>query len=491
MKKNTLDNIRKLLDKDSLEIVEVANMGNWLEARIHSAFTNITDDMFGGGYLTRAERISLSAAFGSALEAFNTHVEENIPQIYKRRPYQDAPEPGDGDIETAEKKIKEPAILDKCVKKIMKQGKSKSDAFAICQATLGEGEMPKDVSEEILELARKELKIKEAEDLKTDFVPLLEKSVRNDGTIPIKIIEPGWGSSGYYSPEVLERDGPSVFTKGIKLYWNHPTLTEDAERPERDLHDLAAELLEDVRWLPNHPSGAGLYGDAKVFTSFQDAVDELSPHIGLSIRAKGKVAHGQAEGQSGPIVKEITVAKSVDFVTEPGAGGQILQLFEAQRNKVVRDSKSEKEREMDEKELKKLQDANIQLEKTAEEQKANLDVLRKQLLEQEAGDFVATALVKVEGLPQTVRAKLLRDLVRDVPVKEGKLDEDAYNEVIKKAVQAELTYLAEVTGVGDITGMGSGGSQELTDEQAGKALEKAFARMGLTESTAKIAAAGR
>ncbi len=490
MKKSTLDNIRKLLDKDSLEIVEVANMGNWLEARIHSAFTNITDDMFGGGYLTRAERISLSAAFGLALDSFNGHVEENIPQIYKRRPYQDAPEPGDGDIKAVEKKIKEPAILDKCVKKIMKQGKSKSDAFAICQATLGEGEMPKDVSEEILELARKELKIKEAEDLETDFVPLLEKSVRSDGTIPIKIIEPGWGTSGYYSPEVLERDGPEVFVKGIKLFWNHPTMTEDAERPERDLHDLAAELIAAARWVPDHPSGAGLYGEAKVFTPFQDAVDELSPHIGVSIRAKGKVAHGQAEGKAGPIVKEITAAKSVDFVTEPGAGGQILQLFEAQRN-VARKSDS-MEVPMDEKEVKKLQDANEALEKLTKDQEANLALLNRRMLEGEASDFVAGKLVKVEGLPQAVRSRLLQSLAKDAPVKEGKIDEKAYDALIKEAVQAELKYLSEVTGGGEITGMGSKGEKkELTDEQSEKALEKAFARMGLEESTAKVAAAGR
>lgn len=441
MKKKTLEDVQKLLDKDSLEIVEVANMGNWLEARIHSAFTNITDDMFGGGYLTRAERISLSAAFGLALGAFNTHVEKEVPQLYDRRPYQDAPGPPDGDIEAVEK-------------------------------------VPDDTSE--------------TKDLETDFVALVENAVRQDGTIPIKIIEPGWGSSGYYSPEVLARDGPGVFMEGIKLYWNHPTLTEDAERPERDLHDLAAELVAAARWVPDHPSGAGLYGDAKVFKPFQDSVDELAPHIGVSIRAKGKVVHGQAEGKAGPIVKEITAAKSVDFVTEPGAGGQILQLFEAQRKKVVKKSNSEKEHKMDEKEVKALQEANVQLEKEAEAQKTSLALLSKRLLEQEASDFVADALIKVEGLPQTVRAKLLRDLVRDVPIKEGKMDEDAYAEVIKKAVQAELTYLAEVTGGGDITGMGSGGDEkELTDEQANKELEKAFARMGLDESTAKVAAAGR
>ena len=38
--------------------------------------------------------------------------------------------------------------------------------------------------------------------LENDFVPLIEKEGGN-GILPIKIIQPGWGSSGYYSHDVL------------------------------------------------------------------------------------------------------------------------------------------------------------------------------------------------------------------------------------------------------------------------------------------------
>lgn len=163
------------------------------------------------------------------------------------------------------------------------------------------------------------------------FMPLVEKAVRRDGSIPIKIIQPGWGSSGYYPADVLERDGPKVFTKGMHMYWNHPTQSEEAERPERSLNDLAGVLLSDARWESNGPKGPGLYADAKVFENYRGAVDDMAEHIGVSIRAMGKAQQGTVEGRRGPLITELTAGRSTDFVTAPGAGGEIITLFEAAR----------------------------------------------------------------------------------------------------------------------------------------------------------------
>ena len=57
-------------------------------------------------------------------------------------------------------------------------------------------------------------------EMKSGVVPLIEGKGKNS-IVPIKIIQPGWGSSGYYPKDVLERDGPNVFTKGTKMYINH------------------------------------------------------------------------------------------------------------------------------------------------------------------------------------------------------------------------------------------------------------------------------
>lgn len=163
-----------------------------------------------------------------------------------------------------------------------------------------------------------------------DTIPLVEKAVRADDTIEVKIIQPGWNTSHsrYYPADVLERDA-AVFGSGLHMFWDHPTVTEAGERPERSLRDLAAVLVSDARWVPDHKLGAGLYADAQVRSRYRDDIDEIAEHIGVSIRANGMTRHGEMDGHFGAIVDRLTDAASVDFVTQPGAGGQIRQLFEA------------------------------------------------------------------------------------------------------------------------------------------------------------------
>ena len=53
---------------------DTKGLAQWLEARIHLEFTEIADELFGDGYLTREERLALSAAIGGALDAFNARL---------------------------------------------------------------------------------------------------------------------------------------------------------------------------------------------------------------------------------------------------------------------------------------------------------------------------------------------------------------------------------------------------------------------------------
>lgn len=71
---------------------EGRNLGAWMEARLHRAFTEMADDMYGEGRLTREERIALSSAIGDALGAFAARVEGEHPQLFERDIYDD-PEP--------------------------------------------------------------------------------------------------------------------------------------------------------------------------------------------------------------------------------------------------------------------------------------------------------------------------------------------------------------------------------------------------------------
>lgn len=77
-----LESVQKIKDLE-----EGRNVGVWLEAQLHSAFTQMCDEMYGGGRLSREERISLSNGMGDALEAFVRRMERDQPQLYKRDLY--------------------------------------------------------------------------------------------------------------------------------------------------------------------------------------------------------------------------------------------------------------------------------------------------------------------------------------------------------------------------------------------------------------------
>jgi hypothetical protein len=66
------------------KIREARNIGQWIESRLHLELTQLADNMFGDGRLTREERISLSSAVGDALTAFTSDLEKSAPQLYTR-----------------------------------------------------------------------------------------------------------------------------------------------------------------------------------------------------------------------------------------------------------------------------------------------------------------------------------------------------------------------------------------------------------------------
>jgi hypothetical protein len=307
-----------------------------------------------------------------------------------------------------------------------------------------------------------------------DVVTLTEKAVGEDGIFPIRIIKPGWGSSGYYPTETLKRDGGKVFTKGLKMYWDHPTQSEESERPERSLRDLAGELISDAEWKDSGLYGAGLYASAKVFEPYRAAVKELTPHIGVSIRAAGIAEQGEADGREGLIVEEITNAASVDFVTVPGAGGKVLELFESYRDP----EQIKKGLEMEE--IKELKEAKVALEaqvsekdkllKEANEKVATADKALKEandsllkaneaVLLKQAAEFVEKKLPA--ELPDMTKKRLIEKLSKSpVLTEDKKLDEVKFGELIEAAVKEEKEYLSGVIGSGKITGMGESESEE-------------------------------
>ena len=155
------------------------------------------------------------------------------------------------------------------------------------------------------------------------------------GKYRIKIIQPGPGSSGTYLAENLAASAP-LFIAGTQMYLDHPTESDEWERPERSLRDLAGKFLEDA----TVGEDGSLYTVVQVYPTFDEIIREKWADIGVSIIA-------WSYGNLGPNgeVPPFDGVESVDFVTRAGAGGAILELLESAR---AAENNETKENELDE-----------------------------------------------------------------------------------------------------------------------------------------------
>ncbi len=305
-----------------------------------------------------------------------------------------------------------------------------------------------------------------------ETIMLIEKAVRPDGTVPIKLIAPGWGSSGFYSKDVLERDGPAAFPRGTKMYWNHQTAVEEAERPEGDLRNLASEFINGATYQEMGKSGPGLYADAKVFGAYKPHIEELAPHIGTSIRARGIATQGEAEGRKGNIIEKISQGISVDYVTQAGAGGQIVQLFESARPAPAHMEAKQEVKQVDEKEVQALKEAADKAAKDNEALLAEVARLKEAAVLREARDIAAAEIGKAP-LPAITQERLIEAVALHPVMKDGVLDREEFGKVVEATIKTEREYIATLTGSGIIKGMGG----TATADMGHKALSESFVNL--------------
>lgn len=135
-----------------------------------------------------------------------------------------------------------------------------------------------------------------------------------------------WGSSGYYSREVLERDGPNVWPAGTQVYLDHPSATEQADRPERSVRDLAGKITS----APVYEAD-GLYADVEFYPHTAPILEALWDDVGMSIRAAGTAETAERDGRTGPVITSLSEGVSVDVVTRAGAGGKLVAMIESAR----------------------------------------------------------------------------------------------------------------------------------------------------------------
>lgn len=163
----------------------------------------------------------------------------------------------------------------------------------------------------------------------TEQIPLSEATSGQGRRRRIQLIDAGWSKNGRYYPAstLAEAARNRVYPAGTPMFIDHPTVSEQQERPERSVKDLAARLVTDARY-----ENGALVAEAELFGPWRPVINDMAEHIGVSIRAAGTVEYGEAEGREGPIVTALTEGISVDFVTTPARGGKVLELIESARS---------------------------------------------------------------------------------------------------------------------------------------------------------------
>lgn len=139
------------------------------------------------------------------------------------------------------------------------------------------------------------------------------------GRYRIRIIAPGRGSTGMYTAPNLAESAP-LFVPGTHMFFDHQTMTEEWERPERSVRDLAGVFESGAEIMPD----GSLEADIKVYPSANGIIRERWADIGVSI-------NGWSVEEIGPdgVVPVLAGIQSVDFVTRAGAKGAVLEVLES------------------------------------------------------------------------------------------------------------------------------------------------------------------
>lgn len=152
--------------------------------------------------------------------------------------------------------------------------------------------------------------------------------------VPVVIIKEGMGNKAdrhFYSAELLKRVAPLF--DGVKAYADHPSKTEETDRPERSVKDIvgyyhspkvvmlegksAIEAILKINDGDAYNWAWSLVKEAAAFSKkFKD-----KDLVGISINAWG--ASHQVETEEGVLnmVDDLTEVQSADIVTKAGAGG--------------------------------------------------------------------------------------------------------------------------------------------------------------------------
>lgn len=126
---------------------------------------------------------------------------------------------------------------------------------------------------------------------------------------------PGQGSSGFYSEELLREQGPAAFAPGAQSFINH----DHTRNPK----DMIGTFPEGFYWDEDEKA---IVGELEVFSHWKSFVEEVAPHVGMSLFAAGEV-----DGDGNVTALFPDRQNGVDLVSRPGLIGSGIaeKLYES------------------------------------------------------------------------------------------------------------------------------------------------------------------
>lgn len=251
----------------------------------------------------------------------------------------------------------------------------------------------------------------------------------------LKIIEGNkQGSSAYYPASVLEAQA-DIVKPNTRIYLDHPSLDEAENRPERSARDIIGYF----RTGSSYEDG-NLVAEAEFFSEWQTWVKERAEAgvIGMSIRGNG-IVEESADGT--PTLTRFDHIRSVDLVTEPGAGGGFEEILESQRATAqeVEESNMEFPANLAEALDAQAKDVKTMTEKTGAlitAVEALVESLKPEPKKEATATEVAEALVEAK-LTKSSRARVMAAVDAGTELAEAiKAEQDLQKEILEEAEKA-------------------------------------------------------
>lgn len=187
------------------------------------------------------------------------------------------------------------------------------------------------------------------------------------------VARPGQGSSGFYSEDLFRRDAHKIIAPGGQAFIGHDD--------NRSVKDLIGVYPEGARW---SEEDRAVVADLQVFSHWAEFVEEVGPHVGISLYARGEM---DEDGNITAFYED--PYNGADLVARPGLVGSGLaeKLYESAK---AHDSDTPTV-------IAAGEERKLEMEKDVEERFAALETLLNRLVTEKQAAVAEAAQAEVDA----------------------------------------------------------------------------------------------